>query len=611
MTNIYACYDSEVTEVTCGVDQVDQINHEIARLSGNTDYLKSIFEITRIGEALFICKAPLDGVLAGQPVFFDTLTSTFKPAVIAFVQAGADIQLAASCQVWGIATVVHAGGDTGTILLEGIGNVDLTESAGSASPSGLFYLTRNLGELSLTVDDAVDAPVLAAMGDGKVLFRPHWVSPHSIYRIRKIELAAGPAGNAVVVAGISTISDDGDSEIAGWLPITSPVFDSMSVPVGAKFGYNMPKHLELQEMWPPTPIQLASVRWQVDGDGRGGAGDVSPSLLTMNVDNLWWMSDCNDQVPWSTSGPGSACGGRVPSALTLFFPANIPNGTGRVTSLRSLSPGLAIYRRGTTTPATEGELDVALSTAWALGPIVDDGGGLAVKGIDNTGLLKRGPVISGLKSLSASVIVQGTAVTATGFHSGAVSITVGAPQDAELLPQRIALDGAATDESYVTSLAIGLPSGMDSSIRSQFYIPSEDSELFYLVQYEYWLQAVEAGVLPELQVSGLAWQSPEANNGVGVAPTVELPITATVSASLLQSGNYVRVVSEAFALRAGSVLGLKLARSVTGGDRSTVQARVLKQLLRIIRPSESGDSVDEDANPPSGIYATTYANQYS
>jgi hypothetical protein len=608
MTDIYACYDPEFTEVTCGIDQVDQINIELQRLSNNTDYLKSIFEITRIGEALFICKAPVTGVLSGQPVFFDTTTNSFKPAVIAFSQAGTDIQLAPSCQVWGIATVVQPGADVGTILLEGIGNVDLTESAGSASPSGLFYLTRTLGGLSLTVDDAVDAPVLAAMGDGRVLFRPHWVSPHSIYRIRRIPLAVGPAGNAIVSAGIATISDDGDPDQSGWLPVTSPVFTGMTIPVGAKFGYNLPKHLELSEMWPPLPIQLATVRWQVDGDGRGGAGDVSEDLLRINVDNLWWMSDCNDQVPWSTSGPGSACGSRVAAALSLFLPVNIPNSAGRVTSLRSMSPGLAIYRRDTTTLASEGELDLALTTAWALGPIVNDSTGLAVKGIDTNGLLKRGPIVSGIKSLSASVTVQGTAENATGFKSGAVTITIGAPQDAELLPQRIALDGAATDESYVTSLAIGLPSGMESSIRSQFYIPGEDSELFYLVQYEYWLQAVEAGTLPALVVSGLAWQSP--GDGIAQAPTVELPISAPVSGALVPANGYVRVVSEAFALRAGSVLGVKLLRSAAAGDRSVVQARVLKQLLRIIRPSEEGDSVDDDQNPPSGIYDTTYANQY-
>lgn len=552
----------------------------------------------------------MDGEV-GQPVYFDTQENSFRKSQIDFVSVGNDIRLSDSSQAWGIVTYRAEGSDLCTILIDGIATIDLTESTTYASPTGLFYLTREAGLLSLTADEAVHAPVLAAMGDGRILFRPTWVTPQSLYRIRKFELEPGPAGSSIVVSGESEITDDGDPDQNGWLPVTSTVFDGMTIPDGAEFGYNIANEITLREAWPPVPLSLVSLRWQVEGTGRSGGGDVSPDLVQFNSDGIWWMSKCADQVPWSTTGAGSSCGDRVPAFMHLYFPANIPNATGRVTSLRSLSESLAIYRRGTTEAAIDGDLDLALSPNWVLSSVTNDTGAYGFKSLDNEGRVVRGPLTHGIKSNSESIVVAGTAIDADGFSHGRVTVTLGGPQNDELLPQRVALDGASTDESYGISLAIGLPPGQTSSIRTQFYVPGEKSDSFYLLQFEYWLSAAEAGVLPELGLTARAWLPPGVGT-VGTAPTSDAVLTAPVYSQSVPVDGYVKVVSEAFSMRAGSVLSVQLTRNIALGDRSSIQARVLKQLLRIIRPADlEDDSVDPDSDPSSGIYDTSYANEYA
>lgn len=606
MPQVTECFDPDHSPVQCGIDQVEEINDELLRLTNNTRYLRALFEITRQGQALFICQAPVADVSLGMPVYYHVGSGTFRPAQVQFTEQNSELVLADSSHVMGIVTAYVPGSATATVLLEGLASVDLTESTGFASPSGLYYLTRESGQLSLSEDRAVSAPCLFALGNGTVLFHPRWSTPLSQYRIRKYTLTANPSGTPVTTSGRVSIVGGGDATVRGWLASDHASFSGKEVPVDAVFGYNLAAHLDVSEIWPPSPLELVQLLWQVNGDGRGGAGVVSSELVHFNSDGIWWLSDCADQVPWSETGPASACSERIASALTLLFPDLVANDTGRVTSLRSLSDSLKFYREGTTTEATSGALVAALQASWALGSTTDDPGILAVKAVDAQGLLSRGPVVSGLKSGSDELVLTGGVLEAsTGFRYGGVTVDLAGPQKAELLPQRIALDGAATDESHLVHLAVGMPPNVNSAIRTQFYIPGVSADAFYLLQYEVWLQAASDGVLPALTSQARAWKRPTI--AVGSQPTEDTVLSLSVPATPLLEGQYIEVVSEAFALQQGSMISLLLSRNVSSGDRSSIETRVLKQVLRIIRLAELEEV--EDLNP-SGIYNTSYANQY-
>lgn len=609
MTIVQKCFDGEHTPVACGTSMVDDVNAELARLSGNDDFLYSLLKITRLGQALFICDAPVIGVSLGEPVYYDEATKAYKPAFIAFTENDGELSLSPSSNVVGLVTNYIDGASTATIVIVGITGVDLTESTGFSAPSGLYYLTRTAGKLSLEPDPAVSLAVLFGKGDGDVVFRPEWPTPQSLYRLRQFDLEPGPAGNYVVSNSQVEITGGGDATKRGWLPADADSFDGLDVPVGAVLGYNLDAHIELKELWPPIPLSLIRLDWQVEGNGRGGAGDVSPDLVVFNEDGIWWMSGCIDQVPWTNTGDNSLCGDRVAARLQLFFPTGIPNDLTRVTSLKSRSPNLKLYREGTNDLATSGALEIDANFNLLLGSVLNDDSALALKGFDNDGLLKRGPIVGRVKSLSPELVVSGGTVDANGYQYGNLTLSLGGPQRAELLPQRIALDGATTDESYGLSLAIGFPPNANSSIRSQFIIPSLTESDFFLVQYEVWIAAGAAGILPELSVNSRAWKRP-AQNAIAVSPTEDLAIDFTVPSTSLAINNYVEVISDTFAVQSGSMLSVGLSRSVTAGDRSSIEARIIKQVLRLIKP-DSGDEVTNPGdNPPSGVYSTEYANQY-
>ena len=156
MTVVNECFDGQFTEVTCeGADQLSQLNEELARLSGNDLFLRSLFEITQQGKALFICQAPVSDVSLGSPVYYDTANAVFKKSRVAFTTVGEELKLAASSQVDGLVSTYENGADVATVLIAGLADVNLTASTGFNAPSGVFYLTRSDGLLSLTEDPSV------------------------------------------------------------------------------------------------------------------------------------------------------------------------------------------------------------------------------------------------------------------------------------------------------------------------------------------------------------------------------------------------------------------------------------------------------------------------
>jgi len=170
--------------------------------------------------------------------------------------------------------------------------------------------------------------VLRSYGDGTVVVNPDvkdFLEDHIHY---SVNLVAMPAGDCDVVSDGSTHAvTTPDPTQQGWLPADHASFGGVA-PAGAKFGYNMAAHPELQSLWPPLPmaaVLLEMQRSSTDPMLQQILGRVSSNFVTFDINGIWWMSDCYGQAPWpvdcgSTSSASSRSCASVPTmALILSF----------------------------------------------------------------------------------------------------------------------------------------------------------------------------------------------------------------------------------------------------------------------------------------------------
>jgi hypothetical protein len=447
-------------------------------LEERTEYLKDRLDAAELGRALFEVDATVSpDVQPGQPVYWNWAASRYEPAMVA-------VTLDDTTQIFSVQPSSDCVGmcykkkaaDRADIVLRGLVTFpELTQSIGETVTPGKYYLSAvEPGKLSKQ-KPPVTVVVCHVQGSRdncsdqlRVLVMPQardYVEEHTHYRF---DLVAQPAGTNTLTTDPQPrrIVTNPNAELQGWLPASHAVFNGKA-PAGAVFGYNIQKHAALANVWPPIPIQSVSVLWD-KGANLLGATEVPlgrSGLVVCDVNGIWWMSDCANDVPWPATysptwvdptSPGSECPrGEAMRLSVVFLRMLLGNNRSVVTSL---APDEDIVNGETITapvavtncddlPATTGDLKLNLDLQTAKQEGI---GGQVVKSVANRHQLVVGWAAEGVVTTTptylairgsrntprAVTIAHGveTVFTATGHGFGPGAKVRLVPDAASVLP---------------------------------------------------------------------------------------------------------------------------------------------------------------------------------
>lgn len=433
--------------------QADIVNRPDRSLQERTDYLKDRLDASDLGRAIFEHDATVaPEVLPGMPVFWNWATNRYEPALVA-------VTLDETTQVFTVQPSSDCVGmcyekktaDRADIVLRGLVVFkNLDSSIGQTVEPGKYYLSAvTPGGLSkqkppvTVVVCHVQGPRDNCSDELRVVVMPQsrdYVEEHTHYRF---DLVPRPAGTNTLVAGADgklhhTITDP-NAELQGWLPADHAVFNGKA-PVGAVFGYNIQKHTGLATVWPPIPIQSVSMLWD-KGENTTGATEIplgARGLAICDINGIWWMSDCQADVPWPAEytegysdgdGLGVECPrNEVMRVVVIYLRMLLGNDRSVVTSLVAdedevngeiITAPIAITNCDDL-PATTGDLKLNVDLQF---DDVEGLGGEVVKGVANRHQLVRGWAAEGVVTTTPNYLT----VTGTRASSKAVTFVAASP----------------------------------------------------------------------------------------------------------------------------------------------------------------------------------------
>lgn len=477
-------------------------------LESRTNYLREVIEAIEAGRLLVQRDQSLDpDIMEGSAVYWDDENKHFAPALAA---VGNDPNTGAfvsnrSADCIGICMIKDSP-TSGTIALMGMIRVSpavLANMIQGSPQSGRLYLSGAVAGKLVPQRPAVSVPVGFLLGtpsdcelDSWLFINPQtrdFLEDHIHYQF---ELTAAPAGT-------HTPPDPGDRhEISaanvnqrGWLPADHVSFDG-AAPEGAKFGYNLAAHTDLNQIWPPLPVQ-AAVLEMLQGDGSAvaeyqGLERVPPEFVLMDNRGIWWMSDCYNQVPWETlldttddgsESIGDTCPRNPTTRLILsLLKMTFANDKTVVTSLQPDVDQPLEYVNCEGVPASTGDLKSRLKLSAVIDPNLIEGGIVMKDAISTELRFKRGWVTEGLIAGSDEVTLVGTrqrlllpdedpGINNPVVHQGIVSVNIQLdPTERELNPQIVKL-GDVLEREYKNVTYLGFPRGRDSQINMRYNVP--------------------------------------------------------------------------------------------------------------------------------------------
>lgn len=561
-------------------------------LEQRTGYLKARLEALEAGEAVFLWeKTVADDVRVGMPVFFNPETDRFEKALAAVDTDDRGLLAgAASSDVIGVVSYKH-NSTLADIVVAGKAVISLTESVGSVVAGGRYFLSgQEAGKLTLQ-RPGVSVPVLVATGvDDVVYVNPQLRDLGDSHLHFKIDLYTQPAGElAPPAAGGRHVIADPDPNDPGWLPADHEAFDGMA-PAGAKFGYNLAQHPELNRLWPPLPAEAAAlVLFRAEDGGYGVELPLGKGgLVVLDESGIWWMADCNGDVPWpadlntapslsssivsSSAGGPDDCPRRTERRLVLYF-AKVRYAIDRsvVTSLQAEdAAGPIAFVDCDGNPATTGALFARFTGKFLIGR-EDVPGSLALKGLDDTGKFLRGRVLEGVRSKSGRVTLTGTATTTQDdktYQQGLVELDFDADPDARVVNPQVVRLIDAKDRYYEDLMYLGLPDGQESGLRYKFKMPAADAfPGTPKLKLRLTLLGRVAGTLPALDLSYR--RVPVGSTTPAALPTADTTLAVT-TAIAVDVDEYVTVESAAFTVAAEDTVMFSLTRAGTGGYNGEV-----------------------------------------
>lgn len=563
-------------------------NRPLQQLDQNIQYLWQLIQAAELGSTVYARSQTIVSTLEkGQPVYLNATTQRFEPA---FASTETDtvtgyLTVSDQAQVWGVvASKLNA--TLADILLFGYARFDISsaiaadELNGDGSvPAGTWYLSGSSVGFLTRQQPPVSVPVLKTDTAGGVFVNPKFVDFLENHRHYVFDLEMVPAGDVTPPAvGGTHVITGADSGQVGWLPASDAVFNG-NAPTGAKFGYNLSQNPDLKNIFPPIPLQSASVQmqrpsvWDTTMERKWYGQQLMEDLVVVDRNGIWWMSDCYDEVPWATDldtasslseSFGDCDPGSKQYSLKLYYTrVNFATDNTIVRSLQSLDDRLVITCAGNDSAASTGDLEIDLDLTLMIGD-QDLPGYIVFKSFDaNTNTFGLGPVAEGVYATSANVLLTSPLQTTdddgnTVYH-GPVGVGVINQATQELSSQLVRLDGV-TEEDFPV-LYLGLPNDNSTSYVVKFEVPG-DAPANSTFQFRPRIIGRSTGTLPQLTVT--YYKAARPSDGLNTPELVSQSysaMTIVTVATLSAANESVEAVSDAVAVDPGDIIYVKVQRT--------------------------------------------------
>ena len=462
-------------------------------LEGQAQYLKDRVDGIENKEALVAYDSAVEPDLTvGMAVCWNGPRSRFERALAGFEfnQQTRTLETSPLSDVLGVVLYKH-GAEVADILLVGRGAINISsviDDNSTAEPGRYFLSGKVKGKLSKSPAIA-DVAVLHYDGAGIVFVQPQLRDGPSNHVHYEFDLYLTPCGDSPTpeVNGRHSIINV-DSTMQGWLPADDSSFQGLA-PTKAAFGYNLKTHTALYNVFPPMPAESSSVAlFKSEGDGNGvdlpmGLG----GLVYIDINGIWWMSDCYNDVPWAYQSLGSSssmsetqpeCPRDITRKLLLRF-AKTSYGVEKtvVTSLDSVQgSGITIIGCYDNKPTNTGALKIGVD----LGLAIEGNNELGSSVLKNIleGKFKRGVVVEGIKAADGSVTITSTVSRIDDgdtLHQGIVTVRANVEPSERIIQPQIVRLSDAKERYYNEIMYLAFPPIQASSIRLKVLLPHADS----------------------------------------------------------------------------------------------------------------------------------------
>jgi hypothetical protein len=600
-------------------------------LEERTSYLKDRLDAAELGRALFDTDATISpDVVEGMPVFWNFQTQQYEKALAAVENDEVTQTLVTQASSDCVGILYNKKSNTlGDVVLRGIVRMPAIANAvsGSVKPGRYYLSATDPGKLTqqkppVTVsvcyvqgakDNCADDPWVVVMPQMR-----DFLDDHIHYRF---ELETTAAGTVAYANGKYTITNP-NADAKGWLPANHAVFNGKA-PAGAVFGYNFKADLAISRVWPPVPIMAVAMLWD-KGVDLVGATEIPlgrSGLAVCDLNGIWWMSDCTNDVPWvrdltsasssstgssssnSSSSNSSSSGAECPRVermrvVVVYIRMLFGNDRSVVTSLQSApgSPITVVNCDGL--PAKTGDLELGLELNLAVMP-PDVTGARVLKRIEGGYKFRPGWVTEGIVSGSPAIVLRsvkddpnyiralttaektalglpaGEAATA---HQGLVKITFDdALAEREIAPQIIRLSDVV-ERLYLDIPYLGFPAGQDSLIRVRLPVVSSGLGTALQMRLRAQIFGRVAGTLPQLIATYRILSRPGA---VGSAlPEVDVTPNLTFESAIeVAQDTAIEINSAALSVNEGDTVLVTIRRPLIAGNPDAYLSEV--GLLRL------------------------------
>lgn len=577
-------------------------NRAITQLDSNIRYLRSLLSQVESGTAVLARdQLVAEDALVGMPVYYHAAHGRFERALgAADVDAATGAFLmSATAQALGI-VFARKNTTTGTVLLAGMADLDLSAAISGDVAVGRYYLSNQTAGQLEQQRPPVGVSILQVAqlnpdGTQRVFVNVSFHDLLEAHRHYEFALVARPAGTVTPPdPGDRHVITDPDAALEGWLPADHASFAGRA-PLGAAFGYNLAAS-SLRYLWPPVPAR-AYLELSREGDGSSLGQGVDSQLCIIDRHGLWWLSDCYDRVPWPTlldttsslSESLTDCPLDLDMRLRLWFTKPVFANTGSwVASLTTAAhSGLAVRCVDTGEAASTGHLEIDLDLGLAI-EATDQPGHIVLKTLaDNR--VQAGPVVESLTPVGNNVtITSDVAAGADGQRYGRLAIAVDQDLEAGELGVDVVRLSGVQEEFYQEVLGLGFRAGQLSSFRGRITIPAGLAlPVGTRLKLVFWIlnrasTAIPAGIftlsyrrIPAPTTTPLALPLESAEVALSDLPAANVAVTA--------ANQYVLLESDTFPVAAGEQVLFSLTRAgQTDGLNGDLY--VLRQFAKYVKP---------------------------